>query len=277
MNQKIKIVLFELISALMFTSCTSVYQVFETNSNDTKLKNNIYLHENNDLNISYNFWAEGGKVAFKINNKTESPIYIDWDKSHFISNGISFEYWYDVEETNSFNSSETSNNSKTIITNDIINVLEGNTVGLSQINSSVIGKNASQSLTFKTRPKKNIQIPAKSSIIVSKFSINKTPYFDCDFNLKNTILKSPKSKTFTKDDSPLLFRNYLTYYTNDSFEQAKSIDNEFFISSISFLSRKSFVGKDSTYQDCDIYGNIIYRHYHKQPQKKSSSFYLIIK
>lgn len=274
MNQKLKIGLLFLLFTVMLTSCTTVYQVFETDSDNAKLKNDLYTYENNDLLINYNFWAEGGQVSFKINNKTESPIYIDWDKSHFISNGISFEYWYDEEETKSFSSSSTSNKSQTIIREHENNFLEDD---FSKYNSSLIGNKVSQSVSFTTRQKKTIQIPPKSSIIVSKFAINRIPYFACNFNLKNTSLKSPESKKFTKDESPLVFRNYITYSTNESFEQYKSIDNEFFISSIIFLSKETFLGNDSTYQDCDIFGNIIYKYHYNQPHKKSNSFYLLIK
>lgn len=274
MSPKLKIGLIQLYSVVLLTSCTTVYQVLETNSNNVKLKNNEYLYENNDLLISYNFWAEGGRISFSINNKTDAPIYIDWDKSHFIYNGISFEYWNDMEETNTISSSNQSKRSKTINTN---NTLVLNTGRISEIKSTEINNRFSQSNSIKTKQKKIIQIPPKSTINVSRFSIESTPYFNCNFNLKSTSLKSPISKVFTKDESPILFRNYLTYSINHSFEQVKSIDNEFFISSISFLSKNTFLGTDSTYQDCDVFGNYMYKHHYNQPFKKSNSFYLLIK
>ena len=257
----------------LMTSCSTMYQVIETNSMDTKLEKDLYVFENYDIKISYNFWAEAGQVSFLLTNKLDSAIYIDWDKSHLIYNGISNEYWYDSEETNSFYSSTSSISSSTF-GDAIVNLFGGTAYGKSMSRTSSSEKKVSMMASLKSKPKKTIQIPPKSSIIVSKFSISKSAFYNCDFNLKNTKLRTANTKTFGKDDSPLTFRNYITYYTKESFEKKKSIDNEFYISSISFMSEGLFFGKSSSRNDCDINGVKIYGNTYAKPYKKPNSFYL---
>ncbi len=85
-NKLIKFVLL-ILAITLVTSCSKMYQVFETSSADTKLERDSYLFENADIKISYNFWADAGQVSFVLTNKLDSSIYIDWDKSHLITKG----------------------------------------------------------------------------------------------------------------------------------------------------------------------------------------------
>jgi len=260
----------------LMTSCSTMYQVLETSSTDTKLEKDSYLFENSDIKVSYNFWADAGQVSFLLTNKLDSAIYIDWDKSHLIYNGISYEYWYDSEETNSFYSSASSTTSSTFA-DAMVNIFGGTAYGNSTSTNSAYGRKVSMVASSKSKPKKTIQIPAKSSIIVSKFSISKSAFYNCDFNLNNTRLRTVNTKTFGKEDSPLTFRNYLTYSTKESFEKNKSIDNEFYISSISFMSESLFLGISSSRYDCGINGTKIFGSTYEKPYRKPNSFYLKLK
>ncbi|MBK7958761.1 MAG: hypothetical protein IPK03_12045 [Bacteroidetes bacterium] len=114
MNKKIMIL--SILSALLICSCASMYQVQETKSPDTKFENDAYVFENAEVKINYNFWALGGQVGFTITNKLDIPIYIDWNQSHLIFNGSSYEYWYDEEETKSAYRSSTISGQSSILT-----------------------------------------------------------------------------------------------------------------------------------------------------------------
>ena len=276
MKQKYFLTVLSLVTIIMLTSCSTMYQVLEISSSDAKLEKDSYVFENSDLQINYNFWAQGGQVSFFIINKLDAPIYIDWDKSHFIYNGTSYEYWYDAEETNSFYSSASSASSYTFA-DAMLNIFGGSAYGNSQSTTSAYGRKVAVAASTKSKPKKIIQIPPKSLIIVSKFSISKTAFYNCDFNIKHTDLRTPNTKTFGKEDSPLAFRNYLTYSAKETFEQNKTIDNEFYISSISFMSEKLFLGKSSRRNDCDVNGAKIYGSNYSRPYKKPNSFYLKLK
>ncbi len=262
-----------LLTATMLSSCSVMYQVIETSSSDAKLEKDSYAFENADLKISYNFWADGGRVYFFVTNKLDVPIYIDWDKSHLIYNGTSYEYWYDSEETNSFYSSASTGSSYTFA-DAIVNIFGGSAYGSGQSNTSATSRKVAVVASSKSKPKKVIQIPPRSSIIVSKFSISKAPFYNCDFNLRNTSYRTPNTKTFNKSDSPLSFRNYLTYSSKENFEQSKTIDNEFYISSISFMTDRLFFGKSSARTDCDLNGGKVYGKKYSRPYMKPTNFYI---
>lgn len=258
------------------SSCTTMYQVFQVNAPDIKLEKNSYVFKNQDLSISYNFWEIGGTVSFVISNNLDSAIYIDWDKSHLIYNGISYEYWNDSEETSAVYSSASSTSTSTL-TNTMANILGGGLYGSSNSRTSTSGKKVSLLAASKSRSKRIIHVPPKSSIIVSKFSIRSTPFYDCNFNLKNTGVRSPNTRTFGKSETPVTFRNYLTYSIKENFEKIKTVDNEFYISSISFMTEKLFLGSTTKAKDCDINGKKLSGSGYTMPYQKPTAFYLKLK
>lgn len=255
---------------LSISSCTPTYQLFEISSTDTKTIDKSIVFENKDVKLSYDFWSDGGQVYFKFTNKTDSELYIDWDKSHLIYNGISFEYWNDVEESSSFYSSLTSASSSTF-SNASLNIFGISAVANSNNSTSTLGKNIAAMSTTKTKPKKIIFLPANASVVVSRFTISKSAYYNCDFNLKS---KKSKSISFTKENTPLEFRNQIVYSHDDKFNNKTSIDNSFFISSISFISQKLFNGETLTNKNCNIDGTKSTATQNEFPFKKENRFYV---
>lgn len=251
-------------SILLLTSCSQqMYQVLETTSTNTKIENNKFFYENAEIKINYMLWEEDGRLAFNIYNKTAEPIYIDWNKSHFIIDGISQEYWYDAEDITSFYSTS----SNTIF----------ETTMSSLLNKPIIEAKSRRNTTGfvnKTKPKKIIQIPPMSSIIVSKFSLIKTPFFSCEFPIKTTFSKDVIKKSFSKEETPLKFRNYLTYSVQESFEQVKIIDNDFYVSTVSNMNRKVFLGKSSNIEYCNPAGYKLKKRVFAYPYKQANAFYI---
>lgn len=256
------------------SSCSPMYQVLETTSPDAKLENDNYVFENSELIIKYNLWTYGGKVSFLITNKTEQPIYIDWNKSHFIYNGASYEYWYDSEEAKSFYTSSSISGNETF-TNAIVNVFGGSGYGTER--STTIGYKQTNTVATnsKYKPKQIIHIPPNSSIFVSKFSISNREYFSCEFPFRYSSSKNPVSKTFTKESSPLLFRNYLTYSVNDNFEQSKVVNNEFYISSVINMNQTVFKGKQMKEKYCSKSGSKLTKYFYQYPYKKPNAFFVL--
>jgi len=261
---------------ISFTSCTPIYQVFELSSSEIKPMDKSVDFENKDVKITYNFWSNGGQVYFKLTNKTDAELYVDWDKSHLIYNGISYEYWNDVEEINSFYASLSTTSSNTF-SDATVNIFGNSASGYASSTGSSLGKKIASMSTTKVKPKKVIFLPAKSSVVVSKFTINKSPYYNCDYNLKVMKSKSSKTVSFTKENSPLEFRNQIFYSTDDKFNNKVSVDNCFYISSVSFMSEKTFKGKLSTEKECNIEGSKTETSYSEYPFKKPSTFYIIAK
>ena len=259
-----------------FSSCTPIYQVFELSSSEIKPVDKSLVFENKDVKITYNFWSNGGQVYFKLTNKTDAELYIDWDKSHLIYNGISYEYWNDVEEINSFYASLSTTSSNTF-SDATVNIFGNSASGYASSTGSSLGKKIASMSTTKVKPKKVIFLPAKSSVVVSKFTISKSPYYNCDYNLKLMKSKSSKTVSFTKENSPLEFRNQIFYSNDDKFNNKVSVDNSFYISSISFMSEKTFKGKSYTEKECNIEGSKSESSYNEYPFKKSNTFYIIAK
>ena len=50
-------------------------------------------------------------------------------------------------------------------------------------------------------------------------------------------------KTFGEGDTPLAFRNYVTYSTSEKIETENRIDNSFYVNKISEMSEAQFHGK----------------------------------
>lgn len=260
------------------TSCSPMFQILEATSPDTKLENDKYIYENKDVKITFDFWSDGGSVSFFMYNKLDQPIYIDWDKSHLIYNGTSYEYWYDSEEIKSFYNSTSQINSNSYgnsITNIITDGTTTNGISASQNSKSTFGNKTSFALVTKSTPKKIIHIPSKSGVFVSKFSISKSPYFNCDFNLKTNMSKKDiKTKTFSKDESPLNFRNYITYSLKESFEESKIVDNEFYISAIQNMNLFTFQGEQEYVKYCLSNGMKASKFQYSYPFKKPNRFYI---
>jgi hypothetical protein len=257
-----------IILLLSTTSCTSTFQVFDVSSNDCQTVNNQIIFENNDIKVSYNFWKDGGKVFFTFTNKTDAEIYIDWGKSHLIYNGISYEYWNDIEETTSFYSSVSLGSSNSF-SNAAVNIYGNSAYGVSNSSSSAIANKLSASSTTKIKAKRIIFLPSNSSVNISKFTITNSAYYDCDFNLKS----KNQSISFSKINSPLVFRNQIVYSKNEDFSKKISVDNSFYISSISFVKQKKFEGKTVSNTECSINGGKSTKVQFEYPYQKPNSFY----
>jgi hypothetical protein len=191
---------------LISVSCRPIFQVMEISSSDTKVVKNEFLYENEELKISYDFWSSSGYVFFTIINKLDQPIYIDWNRSHFIYKGQSLEYWNDSEETTSFYS-EASYSYAESFKDQLMTVISGKATLSSSKSSIGRGTKSAVSTTYRSKQKKILQIPPKAFIHVVKYSIADKAYFNCDFNLKFKKNKEPNEIKFIKELSPLTFRN----------------------------------------------------------------------
>ena len=259
MNHQIVKFLITITIVLNLISCATIYQVLETKSKDLKFENDKYYFENADLLISYNLWTQGGQLSMSIRNKLDSPITIDLNNSHFIKDGISYEYWYDEEVTNStYKSSSVSTIAR--LTNS------RNNYGY----SASAGVMASK----KIKTKQILHIPPKSSININKFTISNTVIFDCEFNTSPQSLRNSNTKAFGIENSPLLFRNYISYTTKGIVDQPKIIDNKMYVSTASFIKQKAFLGTLSKDASCNIKGKYVKRLSRISPYKKANSFFI---
>lgn len=241
-----------LVFTLLSISSCRIYQVFETASrNVSKNPANKFSYENEDVKLVYNLWTKGGEFRFKMFNKTDNPIYIDWAKSNFIKNDFSKDYWKDVTYSR-------------VISNTM-----GDAVNLDNINTSSYFNTVSVTLGKSERPRPNTQIPPHSAIYVNSFDISKyVPYG------KNTAYPGRIEKLeYDSVTSPIKFRNYIGYslsknnsatsfgynFSTDK-DSLKFVDNSFWVNRVSIMTsgifKKTYAGADTT----ELYPNSFYNY-----------------
>ncbi len=241
MNIKLTIMKYALLIVLAITliGCKSTYvKVYETKSKkNIGVEDNKYVYENDTLKVIYNFWYNKGLVDFTIYNKLDIPIYIDWKKSSYIDNSVKLNYWEDEENTlsagiqsfyyyngyyNEFSDYQHSGRSKTI---------------------SKSSKTKEERITF--IPPKSIYKRAQYHILPNDINTfgNNAPYKEVPLNGNSKSITKFYEKKFTKENTPLIYRNFLTSSLTEDFESEFYIDNEFYISKVLKMDKRHFYGK----------------------------------
>jgi hypothetical protein len=250
-----------IITLIYLSSCSKKYiQVFETASTNTKNIDSTWYFENDTIKISYQFWAEKGVLSFSIFNKLNKPIYVDWKKSAFIFNGNKINYWDNIEKTsfksNGYSYYYTGPNIRPGQYNMVTNTTYGNVVT--------------------TKPEQTTFIPPMSQYTRSQFFIMPITYFKMkNLDYKRYNVSDPNNNKnkyviyqmdYNSSNTPLSFRNYLSFSTDENISYSLTIDNQFYISKIMEMRYKYFMGKQK-YTDK---GNIEYQF----PYCKNTSFYI---
>lgn len=209
-------------------------QVFNTIGTNSKIENNLYAYENDTLKILYSFWSEKGLMSFAVYNKLDKPLYIDWKKSSYITNTNKFNYWVDEEITRSM-------------------AVYGSYyyIGPSIMPGSAVSASSSASAGVSSTKKieRITFVPPKSNYYRSQFYILPIEYFKFDGIIESRVVPrndKPNRKTkvlyksYLKDNSPLIFRNFLTFSLTEDFKNEFYIDNEFYICKIQEMDKRHF-------------------------------------
>ena len=255
------------ISSLLF-GCKSYVQVFNTSSSIKTDTEGFYVYENDSLKITFNFWKTKGVMAFSIYNKLNRPLYVDWKKSSYIDNSVKLDYWVNEETSNAI----------TIYGSYFY-------AGPLLKPGFVVNKGASLSSTTTVKVERITFIPPSSNYFRSQFYILPISYYPLGNKAKSEEVSRNdklKKKTkifradFSKENSPLVFRNYLTLSTSEDFETEFYVDNEFYIDEIFEMDKRHFEQyrydetKRGKWFICDENGDpLLFSDF-----KKPSSFYL---
>ncbi len=248
--------------ALLLSGCNKEFiQIFETDANNSKQEDDFFVFENDTVQITYNFWYAKGMMSFRIFNKLDKPIYVNWRNSSFIHNGNKLNYWVDEEIT------------------DMATVYGGYyyrgpllPFGLS------VNEGVAVSSSKKSKPEKATFIPPKSNYHRNQFVIYPIEAFDLGKSPSVAVeprLDDPKQETrvyhavFDPQTSPLTFRNYLAISFSESSEDFVFVDNAFFLKSVKEMDIRHFRGKKT---GTDEEGNVLY----PKPLKKPTRFYIKI-
>lgn len=241
--------------AFMLSSCSSslYYQICDVYSTNTPIQGDKYVYEDDNCKVTYDFWAENGDAGFVFTNKTDKIISLNLGKSFFVSNGIAYDYFlnrkWSSEEFKMETKYKSVKNKEVDLTNMSYSIAYENK--LKGIQSKNIGESMSLGVkaSIAYEEKDIILIPAKSSKIITEYSILSEPIRSCDIDLQPKVVRKPicdennlvlgykiidegnNSKEFDVDTSPIIINNIITY-SLEGVDVDNVINNEFFIKRI---------------------------------------------
>lgn len=211
--------LFLLMSVMiLLSSCKSTfYQVYETSSDgnfDANSKTLVF--ENDECRVIYDLWNERGNIGFQFFNKTDENVYVDLGESFFIFNGIACDYYKNRVYS------------------------EGNGSNWQKRNKNLsIGTGINKGISY-SEPR-IICIPSKSSKMITEYVIMKEIYHDCNLLLYPSKSKI-KSLTFSKENSPFVFSNRISYRLGED-QKLIEMDNEFYVTQITNYPEREVIYK----------------------------------
>jgi len=226
------------------------FQVYEAVPENAELTDNSIKFEDENCQITYNLWSEGGDIGFNFLNTTSEYITINKEKSFFIINGFAYDYYLNRIQ------GSTSNESVLKSSSSVYNGYRRNS--FSQALS------ASNSVSFQEST--NEIIPPKTLKRISEYRINSTLLRNCDllrFPSKNEIM----SLSYSKENSPFVFSNLISYTMND---KEFLIENKFHISSIANYPKGELVTKI----DVEYCGEKRYEKEEVFKQNEANKFYI---
>ena len=234
---------------LLFSSCSTLYyQVYTGKSDNVKEQNNALVYENDDCQIIYNLWSDGGRSGFIFFNKTDKNIFVDLNKCFFIKNNKAYDYFLNrssaLSQTNeimaygsaSLKFGEYFDADKYTFINSIYDPEI-----ISRSASVAKTKGASSSFTkgISYKEKDIICIPPKSFKEINEYFISNEVLIE---DGKMFPKKEPYKFTFDELSTPLKFSNVICYFMDNNNDYI--INNDFYVESIENHSKKSAIKKE---------------------------------
>ena len=237
-----KILLFAvvLISTVSCSSTKYFYQVYSVKSENVQKEKNNLIFEDENCKIFYNLWAAKGDIGFLFYNKTDQDLYINKEDCFLIINGLANNYFQNrvytyskgtsvskgasTSQETSIGANESVGVSQSVTGINVSNLLQTNSIGAGASNmtqytsgsAKSIGSSFSSGFAVSINEEKVVCIPQKSGKIIKEFSIKSTTYKNCD------LIREPKTTsnlTFSKDNSPLVFSNRISYCKDNCINQ----------------------------------------------------------
>lgn len=225
-----------------------------------------YHSENDFVDVSYLFWSSYGKMQVKVENKTQTPIYVNWSKSTFTVEGVEIPMTPDESKLtdvqyNIYNKYKANEPSLTDMDYEWQKITMGREEKKDEV-SEIVSKSTFTKGNYYLMPRvKNtdagVMLDTSAASYVEKHNSAK--------NQKATIYKVE----YTKENSPLVFTCKLVVSTDKDFKTSTEIVEKFYVSSVREMDAKHFRGKRIG-QTPEGYG------VYKFPERKSTAFYVEI-
>ncbi len=233
--------------AFIFYACSPKVQVVTLHSDAVSLKDNKFVYDTDSLRITYNFQGANGVIRMNIYNKLSVPLYIDWKRSAFIKGKEKFDYWVDEAYFQGVYGGVTATDLRP---------------SLNRYNQFLYSYNRG---FFEGALRKEEQIsfiPPKTEISQSRFRVApgkgwSLPSAQGTVEEVDVILSGSDSKkkelvryTFSNQNTPLSFRNFLTLSTDAQFRTEFHIDTPFYASQVENMDGRYLFGP--TYVETDL-------------------------
>lgn len=254
---------------LVVTLCSGKHfaTLLKTESSNTYLKDSSFVFENDSVKITYNFWHNRGLLSYSVYNKLNIPLYIDWKKSSYIVNENKLNYWVDKEQTNVVSYYQGLDYRGPLLAPGYIS---NTSVGVSSIS-----KYKQERITF---------IPPKSYIYRSSFylvdKLFSFPEPTSFTEVENSYDSSKKAKKesvgkqlYNKKNTPFIFRNFLSFSTNERFDTEFYVDNDFWVTELQKMSWNQFT-EDDIYINVYLTLNLKTKNYTENKFNEPSSFFI---
>lgn len=214
-----------IIFAVLFIASAATkdyYQVYKTVPENGKLLDNKITFEDENCNIVYNLWGEGGNIGFTIFNKSENEIIINIDKSFFVLNGIAYDYF----QNRTITKTSTSGSSVSY------------TYPYWYYSSLKVGGTSTSSYATSYSESPLMIIPSKTSKNITEYNVVNNFYSSCDLLKYPFSKKEIKSLSFDKTNSPYTFYNIISYTSKGiNF----NLENKFYVDQIANFPRSEIV------------------------------------
>ena len=226
---KNKLMLLGIIALASMLSSCSKYQISTLSSSNSVKdeKTGVFSVENDSVKISYSFYGPDAPLNIQVFNKLDKPMYIDWQRSALIVGTEAISYLpQNVNIQGSIGATTIGDGGLASRTSLISSsYTSGSIVAVAEIPKNV---------TFLPPHSQITNVPLKVangffSISDSTLQKEKMSYY---YQLEAKPI-DVKAATFTKENSPLVFKSYLTLYTQTGNEiQPVNYQHEFFVSKV---------------------------------------------
>lgn len=225
--------------ALLFVSCSppTFIQVVDVKGN-VPMENNHFVYSDGVVKITYYMWAKGGNPGFVIENISDKTIYVDLTNTFYIENGAAYDYFLNRTQSSSSSSTYSTDFSRTASAFGIwsLSRLPGK---VSSTSSSSSTRGSSSGVTYSDKPV--IAIPPHSYKSITEYAIANDVIEDCSAKLFPEH-KKPQSVSFTEQNSPIRFSNYITYRVSEDATPVV-VTNDFYVSGFTNYIKKEIMEK----------------------------------
>jgi len=263
----------------------SKIQIVELQSENYPSAGNSLKFENDTIRIDYYFWSERGSVGLLVQNKLQQPLYIDWKKCSFITGNVKHDYWdgsftmtsQGVASWNSYpqsyqsifggyggSSGESNFTSESRIERPerVTFIPPGTAISVSS--QSLVDDSLSRGIPMTSGWDFDTTLILSTNPDSTVYQDHET-YDSVKHRLSSTYTRVKGSDPvqipvnaaeFSAAASPLAFRSFLTYSTDEKFAAESYIDNHFYANLILQLSPEAYNAKRANGVPLNRQGNI---------------------